>query len=106
MRTKHLTRIYMRNCQRSKHMLESIATEQSSFLEKLQALRKDELTAREQLKQLKKKIAETIRLISKSNIPGVPNEYKYLIEDAQGSIQQVIGKLDEKPLDIPVFSNS
>ena len=85
-----------------KTLLESIALEQSSFLEKIQALRKDELTAREQLKQLKKKIAETIRLVSKSNIPGVPNEYKYLMEDARGSIQQVIGKLDEKPLDIPV----
>ena len=85
-----------------KTLLESIALEQSSFLEKIQALRKDELTAREQLKQLKKRIAETIRLVSNSNIPGVPNEYKYLMEDARGSIQQVIGKLDEKPLDIPV----
>ncbi|HEY4550323.1 MAG TPA: septation ring formation regulator EzrA, partial [Bacillus sp. (in: firmicutes)] len=85
-----------------KTLLESITLEQSSFLEKIRALRKDELTAREQLKQLKKKIAETIRLVSKSNIPGVPNEYKYLMEDARGSIQQVIGKLDEKPLDIPV----
>jgi septation ring formation regulator len=85
-----------------KTLLESITLEQSSFLEKIRALRKDELTAREQLKQLKKKIADTIRLVSKSNIPGVPNEYKYLMEDARGSIQQVIGKLDEKPLDIPV----
>ena len=85
-----------------KTVLESIVTEQSSFLEKIQALRKDELTAREQLKQLKKKIADTIRLVSKSNIPGVPNEYKYLMEDANGSIQQVIEKLNVKPLDIPV----
>ena len=85
-----------------KTVLESIELEQSSFLEKIQALRKDELTAREQLKQLKKKIAETIRIVSKSNIPGVPNEYKHLMEDAQASIQQVIAKLDEKPLDIPV----
>ncbi len=83
-------------------VLESIASEQNAFLEKLQALRKDELLAREQLQHLKKKIAETIRQVSKSNIPGVPNEYKYLMEDAQESIQQVISKLDEKPLDIPV----
>jgi septation ring formation regulator len=83
-------------------VLESIASEQNAFLEKLQALRKDELLAREQLQHLKKKIDETIRQVSKSNIPGVPNEYKYLMEDAQESIQQVISKLDEKPLDIPV----
>ena len=85
-----------------KTVLESFALEQNSFLEKIQALRKDELTAREQLKQLKRKMAETIRLVSKSNIPGVPTEYKYLIEDAQESIQQVIIKLEDKPLDIPV----
>ena len=85
-----------------KAVLESIALEQNSFLEKIQALRKDELTAREQLKQLKRKMTETIRLVSNSNIPGVPTEYKYLIEDAQESIQQVIVKLEDKPLDIPV----
>jgi len=85
-----------------KAVIETIATEQAAFGEKLQALRKDELVARDHLTQLKKKIAETIRLVSKSNIPGVPQEYKYLMEDAQESIQQVIIKLDEKPLDIPV----
>ena len=62
------------------------------------------------MQQLKKSIAETIRLVSKSNIPGVPEEYIYLMEDAQESIQQVIAKLNEKPLDIPVvqaiFRNS
>lgn len=86
-----------------KAILEMIAAEQAAFSEKLQDLRKDELAAWEQIMELKKSIAETIRLISKSNIPGVPQEYKYLIEDAQESIQQVMAKFEEKPLDIPVL---
>lgn len=86
-----------------KGLLESIVSEQTAFADKLHALRKDELIARNQVKELKTKIAETIRLVSKSNVPGVPQDYKYLLEDAQDSIQQVIEKLNEKPLDIPVI---
>ncbi|MCQ6274404.1 septation ring formation regulator EzrA [Bacillus sp. V3B] len=86
-----------------KVILGMIAEEQADFAEKLQDLRKDELVAWEQINELKKSVAETIRLISKSNIPGVPQEYKYLIEEAQESIQQVMEKFDEKPIDIPVL---
>ena len=68
----------------------------------MQALRKDELAAREKVAELKKSIAETIRMISKSNIPGVPEEYILLMEESQDSIQQVIAKLNETPLDIPI----
>lgn len=86
-----------------KQMLDDIVEEQTGFAEKLQTLRKDELAARNQVKELKRQIAETIRLVSKSNIPGVPQDYKYLLEDAQESIEQVADKLEEKPLDIPVI---
>jgi septation ring formation regulator len=85
-----------------KETLELIATEQAEFAEKMQALRKDELAAREKVAELKKSIAETIRMISKSNIPGVSEEYIFLMEESQDSIQQVIAKLNETPLDIPI----
>ena len=85
-----------------KETLEIIMTEQADFAEKMQALRKDELTAREKVAELKKSIAETIRMISKSNIPGVPEEYMFLMEESQESIEQVIAKLNETPLDIPI----
>ena len=84
-------------------MIEKIVEEQTQFAEKLQTLRKDELSARTKVKELKKQIAETIRILSKSNIPGVSQDYKYLLEDAQDSIKQVVVKLEEKPLDIPVI---
>jgi septation ring formation regulator len=85
-----------------KQTLDEIMEEQSAFAEKLQALRKDELAAREQIADLRKKIADTIRTVSNSNVPGIPQDYKYLLEDAQESIKEVIQKLNEKPLDIPV----
>ncbi|KON86733.1 septation ring formation regulator EzrA [Sporosarcina globispora] len=84
-----------------KEHIEEISDEQTAFAEKLQALRKDEMSAREQVKELSKKVAETIRLISKNNVPGVSQEYKYLIQDAKESIDNVLAKLDEKPLNIP-----
>ena len=85
-----------------KETLEIIMTEQADFAEKMQALRKDELAAREKVAELKKSIAETIRMISKSNIPGVSEEYIFLMEESQESIEQVIAKLNETPLDIPI----
>ena len=85
-----------------KETLEIIMTEQADFAEKMQALRKDELASREKVAELKKSIAETIRMISKSNIPGVPEEYILLVEESQESIEQVIAKLNETPLDIPI----
>jgi len=85
-----------------KEVLDILVAEQAAFSQKLQALRKDELAARDKVNELKKKVAETIRLISNSNIPGVSEEYKYLLEDAHDSIKDVMKKLEEKPLDIPV----
>lgn len=84
-----------------KEQLEEISDEQAVFAEKLQALRKDELSAREKVKELSKKVSETMRLISKNNVPGVSQDYKYLIQDAKESIDNVAAKLDERPLNIP-----
>ncbi|WP_102274254.1 septation ring formation regulator EzrA [Cytobacillus massiliigabonensis] len=80
--------------------LEEVEDEHASFAEKLQALRKDEMSAREKVKELKKKIAETVRLVSKSNVPGLPQDYKYLVQDAKESIENVMAKLEEQPLNI------
>nr|WP_295969846.1 septation ring formation regulator EzrA [uncultured Bacillus sp.] len=85
-----------------KETIEMISGEQTTLAERLHALRKDELTAREKVKDLNKRMTESIRTISNSNIPGVSLEYKYLVKDAQESIQNVMAKLDEKPLNIPV----
>ena len=84
--------------------IEMIQEEQGNFALKLQALRKDEFEARETLRELTKKVGETIRLVSKSNIPGLPEDYKYLLEDTNESIQNVKLQLQEKPLNISALN--
>lgn len=83
-----------------RNQLEEVEDEHASFAEKLQMLRKDEMSAREKVKELRKKIAETVRLVSKSNVPGLPQDYKYLMQDAKESIENVMAKLEEQPLNI------
>ncbi|USK59100.1 septation ring formation regulator EzrA [Peribacillus asahii] len=80
--------------------LKALMEEQQVFAGKLQALRKDELDAKESLADLKHKMLETSRMISKSNIPGLPEEFKTIIENAKDSIDHVQRKLEEKPLDV------
>ena len=83
-----------------KVQLEEITLEHKAFSEKLQALRKDEIFAHEKIGELKKKIVDTIKLVAKSNVPGLPQDYLYLLEDAKESVSNVILKLEEKPLNI------
>jgi septation ring formation regulator len=87
-----------------KEQLDAISEEQQSFAMKLQALRKDELEAREKVKELTKKVGEALRLVGKSNIPGLPSDYQYLIEDTNESIQNVKYQLEEKPLNISALN--
>ncbi|WP_102263880.1 septation ring formation regulator EzrA [Mesobacillus jeotgali] len=86
----------------AKQQLDALVEEQKVLMEKLSALRKDEMAARDKVWDLSKKISELIRIVSKSNMPGLSQEYKYLLGDANESIKQVNEKLEEKPLDIPV----
>ena len=87
-----------------KEQLDLILEEQQSFADKLQTLRKDEFEAREKIKELTKKVGETVRLVQKSNVPGLPEEYKYIFEDANESIQNVRVQLEEKPLNVSALN--
>jgi len=87
-----------------KDQLDAIREEQHIFAGKLQSLRKDEIQARDKVKDLTKKVGEMVRLVSKSNIPGLPNDYKYLFEDTNESIQNVKLQLEEKPLNISALN--
>jgi septation ring formation regulator len=83
-----------------KEQLDAVREEQQNFFFRLQALRKDEMEARDKILDLSKKVTEAVREISKSNLPGVPEEYKYLLQDGKESIESVKKQLEEKPLDI------
>jgi septation ring formation regulator len=52
------------------------------------------------LKELKRKMSETSRLVAKSNVPGLPEEYQSYILEARESLDDVQNKLEEKPLDM------
>jgi septation ring formation regulator len=80
--------------------LRHVKNQQQSYIETLQALRKDELAAKERIQELRKLLIEAKRLIQKGNLPGVPAEYKKRVEEARNSLRDVMAKLEEKPLDI------
>ncbi|CAG9608915.1 septation ring formation regulator EzrA [Pseudoneobacillus rhizosphaerae] len=83
-----------------KDEIETVQTEQAAYKEKLQMLRKDEMVAREKITYIKKRMNECLRQVAKGNIPGLPEDYKYLFEDAKEAIQNVILQLEQKPLDM------
>ncbi len=80
--------------------LTDVREKQENFFLRLQALRKDEIAAREKIKELTRKIQDAMRQISKSNIPGLPEDYIYLLNDGKESIENVKRQLEEKPLNI------
>ncbi|WP_034765757.1 septation ring formation regulator EzrA [Rossellomorea vietnamensis] len=80
--------------------LEELNQQQSEFSVYLQNLRKDELATREKIQELKKKVAEASRMISKSNVPGLPADYKDLLDEVHSKIEQVNASLTEKPLNM------
>lgn len=80
--------------------LQRVQDQQESYIEVLQTLRKDELAAKEQIQELRKQLIEAKRLIQKGNLPGVPLEYKERVEEARRALQEVMAKLEEKPLNI------
>lgn len=80
--------------------LTEVQTSQQTFSERLCSLRKDELDAREKIAALKKKINEIIRLVQKSKMPGIPNDFEMLYSLANEHIEDVYKSLKEKPLNM------
>jgi septation ring formation regulator len=86
--------------------LNELDEQQKEFGLYLQTLRKDELSAREKLVNLKKQISEASRIVSKSNIPGLPVGYMDILEETQRKIEQVNVSLNEKPLNMGFVQES
>lgn len=84
--------------------IEIVKDQHIQYCETLQALRKDELYAREQLTEMRKSLVEASRAIAKSNIPGLPGGYKQLLIQAREALEVVVAKLDEKPLNMKLVN--
>ncbi|PAQ16575.1 septation ring formation regulator EzrA [Bacillaceae bacterium SAOS 7] len=80
--------------------LKELQKEQTSFTHFLQTLRKDEMEARDQLLELRRKVNDIFRMIQKSNMPGVPEFYQSLTKEAKGRVDEVVDCLNEKPLNM------
>ncbi|MBM7692905.1 septation ring formation regulator [Peribacillus deserti] len=80
--------------------MQQLKEEQAVFTAKLHALRKDELEARDTVNTLKKRMSEISRMISKSNIPGLPSDYVSYVGEVRESLSDVEDKLEEIPLDM------
>lgn len=82
--------------------LTEVFQEQEQFSEKLKTLRRDEVIAKEKVIEMRKKVKDITRLLSRSNLPGLPQTYEYTLQDAKSSIRNVKESLDEKPLHMDV----
>src|SRR5690606_6756236 len=80
--------------------LKKMQIEQNEFIERLQNLRKDELEVRDNLAVLQKQIKEVLRKVKQSSMPGLPNDFEALYEQAEEQIADVYNSLNEKPLNM------
>ena len=80
--------------------LEAVKSEQDAFIQKIGDLRKDELEAKEAIKELRMKLNQSIKWFSKHNVPGVPEHIKAHLEKTNEAIEDVELKLNETPLDM------
>ncbi len=86
--------------------LQELKEKHIQYCESIQALRKDELTAREHVSQMAKKLTEIKRLLSKSNIPGLPISFVETLNETKSSVNEVLIKLEEKPLNMIAVNES
>lgn len=80
--------------------MEAVQREHDEYRDMLQMLRKEELQARELLKQLKQTIKDTARSLEKSNVPGIPEAITEKIRQSQTTVQKVTEQLNELPLNM------
>ncbi|VEH80896.1 septation ring formation regulator EzrA [Bacillus licheniformis] len=80
--------------------MEAAQREHDEYRDMLQMLRKEELQARELLKQLKQTIKDTARSLEKSNVPGIPEAITEKIRQSQTTVQKVTEQLNELPLNM------
>ncbi len=92
--------IILEKIEHMKHEIDVLRDSSDEFEEKIHALRKDELLAKDTLDKLKKHIFEAGRLVQKSNMPGVPHSFASVFEEADELLSEVEAKLEEKPLEM------
>ncbi|NGP44181.1 septation ring formation regulator EzrA [Bacillaceae bacterium SIJ1] len=80
--------------------IQDVKESQKQRSESYQALRQDEMQARDDLATMKKQLVDARRLIYKSNLPGVPSSYVSAFEEAEEGMNLVHDALQQTPLDM------
>lgn len=86
--------------QQLESQITALESEQNEFIEKLQNLRKDEWEVREKTTALQRKVQDTIRIVQKSRLPGLPADIESLFEQAEEQIEDIYKSLNAKPLNM------
>lgn len=80
--------------------IENVSALTLEFDQKLKALRKDEIEAKNTMVHLRHSLFETGQLLRRSNLPGAPQSFSAAMEQASDHIKFVDEKLDAKPLNM------
>ncbi|MBD8068987.1 septation ring formation regulator EzrA [Bacillus sp. PS06] len=86
--------------------LQELKEKHFEYCEMIQALRKDELAAREKVVGMQRKLNEIKRLLLKNNIPGLPESFHEILKETRTGVEEVLIKLEEKPLNMPAVNES
>src|SRR5699024_9594460 len=86
--------------------IDKLEKAQKDFQLQVSDLRKDELEAKETIAQLKRKLIQTNKTLSKSNIPGVPSFIMNALEEATDKCEIVLKQLEKHPLDMGKVQHS
>ncbi|ALX48372.1 septation ring formation regulator EzrA [Lentibacillus amyloliquefaciens] len=80
--------------------LDSLEAEHDEFKERIRSLRKDEMEAKETLKDMKNQLYQVNRRLNKSNIPGIPTFIWNKMDEAASKNNHVFNTLEKQPLDM------
>ncbi|MFC4321096.1 septation ring formation regulator EzrA [Litchfieldia salsa] len=86
--------------------LQDLKEKHLQYCEMIQALRKDELAAREKVAEMQKKLHDIKRLLLKNNIPGLPVSYGEILNETKLAVEEVLIRLNETPLNMVAVSES
>ncbi|MUV39310.1 Septation ring formation regulator EzrA [Lentibacillus sp. JNUCC-1] len=80
--------------------IEKLQQDHKNFKETIRTLRKDEIEAKANIKEMKEKVHMLHRKLIKSNIPGVPGFIWNMMEEAMDKNDHVLKVLEKHPLDM------
>ncbi|WP_456277988.1 septation ring formation regulator EzrA [Bacillus sp. AK128] len=88
-----------------KVQIDALKVSHQEFVDMLQTLRKDELYVKEKLGEMRRMLLDSKRLVQKSNLPGLPENYLFEIKECNSQVLMVAEKLQEKPLHIQALNS-